>query len=256
MRKKKSLGQHFLRDRSISQKIADSVPVNNGGRIVEIGGGSGALTEYLLKQRGDAELHVIEIDQVAVSKLRNKFENITIHHTDVLKADWKKLTADAKKVDVVGNLPYYLTTPILFKLLSHRRAVNSAVLMMQKEVAERIVSASGNKSYGILSVQLQLMANAELLFDVPPSAFIPPPKVQSSVIRFKFKPTELACEEKHLKKVVKTAFNQRRKKLSNALAPILGNYIPDAIDLNKRAEKITPGEYEMLTAELEKNDIL
>jgi len=256
MRKKKSLGQHFLRDRSISQKIADSVPASNGGRIVEIGGGSGALTEYLLKQRDDAELHVIEIDEVAVNKLRNKFKNITLHHTDVLKADWQKLTADANIVDVVGNLPYYLTTPILFKLLAHRKNIHSAVLMMQKEVAERIVSASGNKSYGILSVQLQLMANAELLFDVPPSAFIPPPKVQSTVVRFEFKHTELACSEDHLKKVVKTAFNQRRKKLSNALAPILGNYVPEAIDLNKRAEKITPSQYEMLTAELEKNDIL
>ena len=256
MRKKKSLGQHFLRDRSISQKIADSVPDASAGRVIEIGGGSGALTEYLLKRCKGRQIHVIEIDDVAVKKLNKKFDQIVLHHVDVLKADWEKLTKDAGPVDVVGNLPYYLTTPILFQLLSNRKKINSAVLMMQKEVAERIISPPGNKTYGILSVQLQLMASAKLLFDVPPSAFIPPPKVQSSVIRFDFLSNELACSEQHMKLVVKTAFNQRRKKLSNALAPILGDYIPDAIDLNKRAEKIAPAGYEMLTAELENNDIL
>jgi len=254
MRKKKSLGQHFLKNRTVLRNIAEALNADKNACVVEIGGGNGALTTELATRYPN--LHVIEIDKRAVDILHRKFEDVTIHHSDVMKFDWENILLQEQDVYVVGNLPYYLTTPILFKLLDLRSWVESAVLMMQKEVAERIITPAGNKTYGILSVQLQLMCTVEKLFDVPPEDFSPPPKVDSTVLQFRFDQQRLKCKEKNLKIVVKTAFNQRRKKLSNALGNLLGNYKPIAIDLNKRAEKITPRQYETLTAELENNDIL
>ena len=256
MRKKKSLGQHFLKNRTVLRNIAEAVAAGPNDCVIEIGGGNGALTTELADRY--TNLHVIEIDKRAVDILHERFENIEIHHCDIMEFDWKDIQQyqDQNQLYIVGNLPYYLTTPILFRLLEIRSQVDSAVLMMQKEVAERIITPSGSKTYGILSVQLQLMCTIEKLFDVPPEDFSPPPKVDSTALHFRFNQPALRCREKNLKKVVKTAFNQRRKKLSNALGNLLGDYKPDAIDLNKRAEKITPRQYETLTAELEKSDIL
>jgi 16S rRNA (adenine1518-N6/adenine1519-N6)-dimethyltransferase len=152
---------------------------------------------------------------------------------------------------VIGNLPYYITSQILFSLLEHRPLLTSALLMMQKEVAERIVARPNTKEYGILSVQSQLMATPEILFDVPPQVFFPPPNVHSSVIRLFFDKPPLLCADENLKKVVRMAFNQRRKKLSNSLKRLNVEFPQVEFNLNLRAEALTPPEYEKLAVRYE-----
>lgn len=248
-RTKKSLGQHILKDRNIIRKIADCLPAEYNDLIVEIGPGTGALTEELAENYKN--LTVIEIDQRAVELLREKFPDIIIIEEDILKIDWAPVLDTDKDIHVVGNLPYYITSQILFSLMDIRDALKSATVMMQKEVAERIIAEPGTKEYGILSVQLQLFSNPEILFNVPPGAFRPKPKVESSVVQFTFEKKKPACKEKNLKKVVRTAFNQRRKKLSNSLKG-LGVEIPDhEFNLDLRAEKWEPEMYVKLTARLE-----
>lgn len=162
---------------------------------------------------------------------------------DVLKADWETLAASQKATHIVGNLPYYITSPILFAVLAQRNLFKEAIFMMQKEVARRLVAPPSTKEYGILSVQTQLMSTPEILFDVSPNSFSPPPKVMSSVVRLTFDRPTLPCSDKMLKLVVRTAFNQRRKKLSNALKPLLGETKPDGFKLNLRAEDWEPVIY-------------
>lgn len=249
-RKKKSLGQHFLRDKHMIFKIADSVPAGPEDRVVEIGPGDGALTEQLIEKYNN--LTAIEIDRVMVSHLKENLPELHILNEDILKVDWDELAAESSRpIHVIGNLPYFITSQILFSLLSYRTYLQSATLMMQKEVAERIVAEPRNKAYGILSVQTQLMCTPEILFDVPPDVFSPPPKVISSVIQLTFDKPALSCSDDHLKTVVRTAFNQRRKKLSNALKP-LGIELPsDEFNFDLRAEAFEPAMYEKLTARLE-----
>ena len=155
------------------------------------------------------------------------------------------------KTYIVGNLPYYITSPILFLLLENRDLFEDAILMMQKEVAERLAADISTKAYGILSVQTQLMSSVEMLFDVSPNSFSPPPKVQSSVLRLTFDQPDLECSDKNLKTVVRTAFNQRRKKISNSLKPVLGDLQPDGYDFDLRPENWEPATYAKLTAHLE-----
>jgi 16S rRNA (adenine1518-N6/adenine1519-N6)-dimethyltransferase len=251
---KKSLGQHFLTDSNITGKIAAAVRSGKGDRIIEIGPGTGVLTKELLRK--DSEVHVIEIDQRAVSVLREFFPDLPVHHQNVLEIDWQELSVGKQKTHVVGNLPYYITSQILFALLSARRLLSDAVLMMQKEVAERLIAHPRTKEYGILSVQTQLMCTPEILFPVSRHCFHPPPKVESAVIRLTFNKADLSCTDAHLKTVVRTAFNQRRKKLSNALKPLLGKDLPAGFDFDKRAEAWPPVTYEKLTARLEQDGIL
>ncbi|GAB5409532.1 MAG: 16S rRNA (adenine(1518)-N(6)/adenine(1519)-N(6)) -dimethyltransferase RsmA [Balneolaceae bacterium] len=250
-RTKKSLGQHFLTDNNIIAKILKSVRAVKGDRIIEIGPGTGALTKWLVQQHKD--VHAIEVDQRAVAVLQEQLEGLTIHQTDVLKVDWKELISDSGENHVVGNLPYYITSPILFSLLEFRESFSEAILMMQKEVAQRLVASPSTKDYGILSVQTQLMSTPELLFDVSPNSFNPPPKVMSSVIRLTFNKPKLPCSDKTLKSVVRTAFNQRRKKLSNSLKPTLGEFFPDGFNYDERAENWSPDRYADLAHLLEKS---
>ncbi len=252
---KKSLGQHFLTDQNIIEKIAGAVEVKRGERLIEIGPGTGNLTEALLGKTDD--FHVFEIDQRAVEVLRSKFSDLKVHHEDILKIDWQKWSADKKETAVVGNLPYNITSPVLFSLLSARHLLKSAVLMMQKEVAERLTAQIRTKDYGILSVQTQLMSSPEILFPVSRHCFNPKPNVESAVVRLRFDKGPLACSDTHLKTVVRTAFNQRRKKLSNALKPIIAKKdLPAGFDFDKRAEAWPPRKYEKLTVTLEKSGIL
>ena len=248
-RTKKSLGQHFLHDGNIIRKIVASIPANTGDKLVEIGPGSGALTELLIQQFEDVT--VIEVDSRMIEHLKERFNGIEIIHSDILDYDWTKLENTGKPVHVVGNLPYYITSQILFHLLQSRHLFESATLMIQKEVAERIVAGPGSKEYGILSVQVQLMSSPEILFDVSPHVFTPPPNVKSAVMRLRFDRPGLACSDDHLKSVVRTAFNQRRKKLSNALKPLDADLPVDEFDFDLRAEAWPPEEYEKLTARLE-----
>ncbi|MDX1585686.1 MAG: 16S rRNA (adenine(1518)-N(6)/adenine(1519)-N(6))-dimethyltransferase RsmA [Balneolaceae bacterium] len=255
MRPKKSLGQHFLRDDNIIRMIADSVQAPEGHRVIEIGPGTGALTAELVDRFDD--VHAIELDQRAIKLLEEKFPDLHIHHTDVLDIDWEEFSVGKERTHVLGNLPYYITSQILFSLLESRKVLNDAILMMQKEVAERIVAGIRTKDYGILSVQTQLMATPEILFDVSRHCFSPPPNVESSVIKITFDKGKLECTDDHLKTVVRTAFNQRRKKLSNALKPLVDKTeLPDGFDFDKRAEAWEPRLYEKLTASLEKDGIL
>ena len=253
-RTKKSLGQHFLTDNNVIFKILKSVDVDEGDRVIEIGPGTGALTKWMAKSISD--LHVIELDQRAVEVLKNEIDNITIHQQDVLKVNWEDIVDPDKKNVVVGNLPYYITSPILFDLLENRGLFDEAVLMMQKEVAERLVAEPSSKAYGIMSVQTQLFCTPEILFDVAPGSFNPPPRVNSSVIKLKFDKPDLSFSDDTLKNVVRTAFNQRRKKLSNSLKPILGNNLPDGFNYDDRADHWSPETYAKLSEHLEQTDRL
>lgn len=254
IRPKKSLGQHFLTDRNMIEKIADTVCAEPGDRVIEIGPGTGTLTEALLERFDN--LQVVELDQRAVEHLQSKFPGLSIHQGDILEVEWKEFSQGKSATHVIGNLPYYITSQILFHLLEARQYLSDAVIMMQKEVAERLVSDIRTKDYGILSVQTQLMCSPEILFTVPPQVFSPPPKVDSAVVRLVFDKGNLACSDANLKKVVRTAFNQRRKKISNALKPLLGKELPPGYDYDKRPEAWPPTEYEKLTACLEERGIL
>jgi 16S rRNA (adenine1518-N6/adenine1519-N6)-dimethyltransferase len=246
---KKSLGQHFLTDYNIIAKILDSIKIEQGDRIIEIGSGTGALTRWLLQSYKD--VHAIEVDERAIQGLRSEFPNLVIHQSDVLKVQWANLVSKTGKTIIVGNLPYYITSPILFSVLEYRHLFKEAIFMMQKEVTQRLVAHPHSKEYGILTVQTQLMSSPSLLFDVSPSSFTPPPKVMSSVIKVTFDKPALSCSDQMLKSVVRTAFNQRRKKLSNALKPILGDVKPEGFDFDKRAEDWEPVIYADLAEWLE-----
>lgn len=249
LRTKKSLGQHFLKDGNMIRKIVDSIDAQPYDKVIEIGPGAGALTDYLVKRFENVT--VIEIDQRMVELLSTKYPGLDIVHNDILKYDWAEILDGDKPIHVIGNLPYYITSQILFSILEQRSQLSSALLMMQKEVADRIVADSGSKVYGILSVQCQLMSSPEILFDVPPTVFVPPPSVESSVVKFKFDKPELTCSDNNLKTVVRMAFNQRRKKLSNALKRLDAELPEKEFDFSLRAEALTPDMYEKLTARLE-----
>lgn len=250
---KKSLGQHFLTDKNIIFKILKAIEAGDNSRLIEIGPGTGALTKHLVEQFTD--VHAIEIDARAVEILK-EFENLTIHHKDILKVNWVEFLSASSNNYVVGNLPYYITSPVLFTLFDYRQRIQEAVLMIQKEVARRLIAQPHSKDYGILSVQTQLFSTPQLLFDVSPNSFTPPPKIDSSVIRLRFNKTELSCSDSVLKKVVRTAFNQRRKKLSNALKPLLDDFKPEAFNFDERAEDWAPQQYAKLAELLEETDKL
>lgn len=252
---KKSLGQHFLNDPNIIAKIADAVAASAGDRVIEIGPGTGALTGALIDRYED--VHTIEIDQRAVEMLKEKFPGLPVHHRNILEVDWNEYSAGKEKTHVVGNLPYFITSQILFALLEQRNTIADALLMMQKEVAERLTASVRTKDYGILSVQTQLMSSPEILFPVSPHCFDPQPNVESAVVKLTFDKGGLECSDRHLKTVVRTAFNQRRKKLSNSLKPVIAKKSqPKGFDYDKRAEAWPPREFERLTARLEQEGVL
>ncbi|MDR9417191.1 MAG: 16S rRNA (adenine(1518)-N(6)/adenine(1519)-N(6))-dimethyltransferase RsmA [Gracilimonas sp.] len=251
---KKSLGQHFLTDKMVLFQIIDAINAVDHDRIIEIGPGTGALTKWLAEKFKD--IHAVELDERAVKLLENDFPEITIHQKDVLKVNWKELVDVDKENIVVGNLPYYITSPILFALLEYRNLFSEAILMMQKEVAERLVAESSSKEYGIMSVQTQLFCTPEILFNVHPHSFNPPPKVMSSVVKLRFNKPALPVSDKVIKSVVRTAFNQRRKKLSNSLKPLLGDELPEGFDFDDRAEHWPPDIYAKLAEHLEQSDSL
>ncbi len=214
---KKYLGQHFLRDETVAQKIADSLALKNYKNVLEIGPGMGVLTKYLLKK--DIVTYVIEIDTESVEYLQANYLNLAprIIEKDFLKYNLKE-TFKEEPFAIIGNFPYNISTQIVFKTLEMRNQIPEFSGMFQKEVAQRICSKEGSKVYGILSVLTQAFYNAEYLFTVPPNVFNPPPKVESGVLRLTRKADySLPCNEVLFFKVVKTAFQQRRKTLRNSL---------------------------------------
>lgn len=241
LKPKKSLGQHFLRDQNIIRKIAGALNAGQEDIIVEIGPGEGALTDFLYPNFKN--LHLIEVDSRAVDILNRKFPDATVHHTSVLEGDWQTTLPSSGKKYIIGNLPYYITSPILFKVLDAAGYYEQAVFMIQKEVAERLVAKPRTKAYGILSVQTQLFSNPELLFAVSREVFYPKPNVDSAVISIIPKKTQPDVDITFLKTVIRTAFNQRRKKLSNAISALITDASRVTIDLNKRAEELEPEEF-------------
>ncbi|HCE56934.1 MAG TPA: 16S rRNA (adenine(1518)-N(6)/adenine(1519)-N(6))-dimethyltransferase [Prolixibacteraceae bacterium] len=244
---KKSLGQHFLTDQNIARKIVDSLDTEIRD-ILEIGPGTGVLTQYLL-QRPEINLHVIEIDRESVSFLHQNFPQLE----NVWSEDFLKSPVDEKfagKFCVIGNFPYNISSQIFFKVLGMRNRVPQVVGMVQKEVAERIASKHGSKNYGILSVILQAFYDIEYLFTVNEYVFFPPPKVKSAVIRLKRNQVEqLTCNEDFFVTVVKTAFNQRRKMMRNSLKSICEE-IPE-IYAEKRPEQLSVADFIELTRLIE-----
>jgi 16S rRNA (adenine1518-N6/adenine1519-N6)-dimethyltransferase len=216
---KKQLGQHFLHDARIVDQIVRAVDPKPGDALVEIGPGQGAITFPLLRRHG--ALTVIEFDRdliTPLSEAAHGLGDLTIVHKDVLKVDFGKLAGE-QPIRLVGNLPYNISTPILFHVLEHAEAIVDMHFMLQKEVVERMGAGPGSKTYGRLSVMLQAVCTVEPLFCVPPSAFRPPPKVDSAVVRLRPRPAgELGIGDAALfERVVREAFGQRRKTLRNAL---------------------------------------
>ena len=246
VRAKKHLGQHFLKDMNIARQITEGLTGHGGYKdVLEIGPGMGVLTKFLLENVAFTT-HVIEIDTESVAYLQKNYEALTprIIEGDFLKFDTK--TVFEGKFAVIGNFPYNISSQIFFRALQIRDNIPEIVCMLQKEVAQRIASPPGNKDYGILSVLLQAFYDIDYLVSVPPGAFDPPPKVQSGVIRLRRNSTPaLDCDEKLFFRVVKTAFNQRRKTLRNALKPI--GELPDHPLLTKRAEQLSVPQFVELT---------
>ena len=214
---KKFLGQHFLTDLNVAQKIAETVI---SGRTIEIGPGMGVLTQYLLKNP-NIQLTAIEIDRESVAYLKEWYPELDLVEGDFLKLDLDKLIPEGE-FNVIGNYPYNISSQIFFKVLEYKDRIPICSGMIQKEVAERIASKPGKKAYGILSVLLQAYYDIEYLFTVDEHVFNPPPKVKSAVIRMtRNKRRRLECDEALFKTVVKTAFNQRRKQMRNSLRSLV-----------------------------------
>lgn len=248
---KKALGQHFLTDLSIARGIVDALSCNSAlpRNALEIGPGMGVLTRYLL-QREDIDLHMIEIDAESVNYLLAHFPGIEgkLIEGDYLKLNMSGVFHDSYRV--IGNFPYNISSQIFFKILEDKDRVPEVVCMIQKEVADRIAEPPGTKTYGILSVLLQAWYDIEYVLSVGPGAFVPPPKVKSAVIRLRRNSrVSLGCDEKLFKNVVKTAFNQRRKTLRNALKPLILTSGIDTSDpvFDLRAERLSVEDFVRLT---------
>ncbi len=249
---KKNLGQHFLTDLGIANNIVDSLKGDGYGTILEIGPGMGVLTQFLIKT--NHKLVLVEIDTESVLYLQKHFNN----ELNILPADFLKLDLTShisEPFAIIGNFPYNISSQILFKVLENKEQIPEVVGMFQKEVAERICAGPNSKTYGILSVLIQAFYTAEYLFTVDENVFNPPPKVKSGVLRLIRKKDSVTIDEKLFFSVVKTAFNQRRKKLRNAVK-VFGienvNPITDAF-LEKRAEQLSVKDFLFLTETIKNN---
>jgi len=242
VRPKKFLGQHFLTDRNVARRIADSFSPGDA-TVVEIGPGTGALTRHLL----DNGMHpwLLEVDHESVEYLKMNFNpaQVEVIEADFLERGFQGIPGD--KVAVIGNFPYNISSQIFFKVLENRNRVDLVVGMIQKEVAQRIAAPPGSRTYGILSVLLQAWYDIRLLFHVPPGVFNPPPRVMSSVISLRRNAvTELGCDEGLFFTIVKRAFGNRRKTLRNALKDL---NLPAAVYrlelMDKRAEQLSVSDF-------------
>jgi len=251
VRAKKHLGQHFLRDKEIARRIAESLEVSTPTKVLEIGPGMGVLTQFLLENK-DIDLTAIEVDTESVAYLHEHYPDLKVIDGDFLKMDLKTLFSE--KFYVIGNFPYNISSQIFFKVLDNKDLIPCCAGMIQKEVAERIAAPPGSKTYGILSVLMQAYYKIEYLFTVHEHVFDPPPKVKSAVIRFtRNDVSKIDCNEQLFKSVVKTAFNQRRKTLRNSLKPLgVQNEALFADPLfDKRPEQLSVATFVDLTNRIE-----
>ncbi|MEA1786493.1 16S rRNA (adenine(1518)-N(6)/adenine(1519)-N(6))-dimethyltransferase RsmA [Arenibacter sp. GZD96] len=257
---KKHLGQHFLKDEVIAQKIAETLSLRGYRDVIEIGPGTGVLTKYLLER--DMDLVAMDLDADSIIYLNHSF---SLEHPQLRQrnATFKVIEADFLNYDLItlfknepfaitGNFPYNISTQIVFKLLQLKEYVPEFTGMFQKEVAQRICEKEGSKVYGILSVLVQAFYNAEYLFSVPPQVFDPPPKVQSGVLRLTRKnDLNLGCDENLFRKVVKAAFNQRRKTLRNSLKSFaISDILKEDAIFDKRPEQLSVAHFIDLTTKI------
>jgi 16S rRNA (adenine1518-N6/adenine1519-N6)-dimethyltransferase len=253
VRPKKFLGQHFLKDQQVAEKIVDALELTaSNNTVLEIGPGTGVLTQFLSKKQ-NVSLFLSEIDRESIAYLK---EHYPVLQSRILEGDFLEMDLNElfkTNFSVIGNFPYNISSQIFFKVLDHRNRVDQVVCMLQKEVADRIASKHGNKTYGILSVLLQAYYDIEYLFKVPPGVFFPPPKVMSAVIRLKRNGiNKLECDEVLFRKVVKQGFNFRRKTLRNALKSLnLPAQLLTHPILDKRAEQLAVSDFVSLTQSIE-----
>lgn len=253
VRPKKSLGQHFLTDLSVAQRIAETIST---GRVLEIGPGMGVLTQYLLKNP-NISLTAIELDHESVDYLHEWYPELNLIQGDFLKLNLNELYPDNEPFNIIGNYPYNISSQIFFKVLEYKDRIPVCSGMIQKEVAERIASKPGKKAYGILSVLLQAYYDIEYLFTVDEYVFAPPPKVKSAVVRLtRNSRLQLDCDEQLFKTVVKTAFNQRRKQMRNSLMNLVGKDNPLLSEkvFTMRPEQLSVDEFIQLTLQIQNNN--
>ncbi|WAC74410.1 16S rRNA (adenine(1518)-N(6)/adenine(1519)-N(6))-dimethyltransferase RsmA [Roseateles sp. SL47] len=250
---RKRFGQHFLTDKAVIDAIIDAIAPGEDQAMVEIGPGLGAMTLPLLQRlpASSQPLTVVELDRDLAARLRKRGD-LTVVESDVLKVDFGALAqARGQRIRVVGNLPYNISSPILFHLLQYVDQVVDQVFMLQKEVVDRMAAGPGGKDYGRLSVMLQWRYDVEALFDVPPEAFDPPPRVDSAIVRMTPWATPAALDEQLLSELVQSAFSQRRKLLRHSLGRWLEarGYTGD-FDLHRRAEEVPVAEFVALAQSL------
>ncbi len=242
-RPKKSLGQNYLQDENICRNIVESFNIHPEDNVVEIGPGQGAITKFILEKT--SYLSVIELDENNCRILAEKFPGLEIINKDFLKVDFTAILKGSKKIRVIGNIPYNITSPIIFKLADERKYIQDAQLMIQEEVAQRIAASPNCKEYGIPSVILNIFSKPELRFKVSRNCFYPKPKVDSRIIYFDF---SVSNEDKvndidFFRKLVKAAFGTRRKTLRNSLKNLELNTAEPPIDLSRRAESLSVEEF-------------
>jgi 16S rRNA (adenine1518-N6/adenine1519-N6)-dimethyltransferase len=248
---KKNLGQHFLNDTAIAKRIADSLTGDGYNTVLEIGPGMGVLTGYLTA-RNFSDFRVIEIDNESVHYLKANFPELNVITGDFLTMDIENVFPE--KMGIIGNFPYNISTQILFKVLKHREKVVEIAGMLQKEVAERICAGPGSKTYGIMSVLLQAFYKTEYLFTVSEHVFSPPPKVKSGVIRLtRNEVKDLGCDEVLFFRVVKAAFNQRRKTLRNSVKSAFELKREDYPEFGLRPEQLSVNQFIQLTRWVDEN---
>jgi 16S rRNA (adenine1518-N6/adenine1519-N6)-dimethyltransferase len=261
---KKYLGQHFLKDENIAEKIASILLLKETNQVLEIGPGTGVMTKYLVEQ--DIDLIAMDLDKESIDYLNEEFKPLVALQSrtrsfEVVYADFLKFDLDqlfpGLQFAIIGNFPYNISSQIIFKTLENRERIPEFSGMFQKEVAKRICAGPGSKTYGILSVLVQAYYEAEYLFTVPPGVFNPPPKVDSGVLRLIRKEhQDLGCDDRMFFKVVKTAFNQRRKTLRNSLKSMIPNAIvKEDVIFDKRPEALGVDEFVSLTKKLSDDTI-
>ena len=249
---KKSLGQHFLRDENISRKIVDALKERKFSKLLEVGPGAGALTKYLMTWQ-DIEFKAVELDQ---EKIDHILASMPLMQGKMIHGDFLRIEKPfSGQFTIVGNFPYNISTQILFRIIDWRENVELMIGMFQKEVAQRAAAREGNKTYGVLSVLVQAFFHVEFLFEVPPSAFMPPPKVQSAVIRLIPRHSVLPYRsERDFFTLVKMAFNQRRKTLRNAVRPLFAPEVLSDSVFDKRAEQLSVEYFAQLTHQMNRNN--
>lgn len=257
MKRKPKLGQNFLVDPTASLAIADALGDISRRTVVEIGPGAGAITEILARRA--RRLIAVELDPALASQLRAQFPAIEVIESDILAVDLSALRSGDEKLRIIGNLPYYITSPILLHLFKHSAAIETAVVMMQREVADRVAAAPGSRDYGLLSATAQLYARVERILALPPSAFLPPPEVHSTVLRLTIHPrfAELGVQPESFLHFLRQSFAQKRKMLAKNLraaefdsAKLLAALERSRIVSNARAEEIDVERMALLWKEL------